>query len=59
MSSKITIINFAFINSIPISIWQDGELQDYGLIELHIKDAVKVNGLYYMKSQYEFRLEAP
>ncbi|WP_437348679.1 hypothetical protein [Paenibacillus humicus] len=50
-------MNYAFLHRIPIGIWQDGEPVDYGLIELHIKDAVKVNGKYYVKSQYEFKLE--
>lgn len=51
------LLNYAYLNSIPISIWQDGEPQAFGLIELHIKDAVRVNGMYYVKSQHEFRLE--
>lgn len=51
------LINNAFLHRLPIGIWQDGEPVDYGLIELHIKDAVKVNGMYYVKSQYEFRIE--
>lgn len=49
-------LNRAFLDRLPISIWQDGELVDHGLIELHIRDAVKVNGTYYVKSQYKFRI---
>jgi hypothetical protein len=53
----IVDLNYAFLHRLPISIWQDGEPQAYGLIELHIKDAVRVNGMYYVKSQHEFRIE--
>jgi len=48
--------NTAFLQQLPVEVWQDGEKINAGIIERHIKDAVKINGMYYVKSQNEFRV---
>ena len=50
----------AFREQLPVEVWDGDTVEDYGgPIELHIKDAVKINGMYYVKSMYQFyiRLE--
>lgn len=49
-------INIAFLNQLQVEVWQDDILIDSGIIEKHIKDAVKINGMYYVKRQNDFRL---
>lgn len=40
---------------IPVSVWQDGELIDYGgKITKQTEDAVYINDGYYLKSVCEF-----
>lgn len=38
-----------------VEVWSNHVIEDYGgPIELHIKDAVRINGVYYVKSMYQF-----
>ena len=40
-----------------ISVWQNGEIINYGgKIERHTDEAVIINGGYYLKADYEFRV---
>jgi hypothetical protein len=42
---------------LPVSVWQAGEILDYGgPIEQHTTDAVRINGAYYLKAVCEFRV---
>jgi hypothetical protein len=43
--------------SVPVTIWQEGSIIDYGgQIEKHTEDAVWINGGYFLKAHYEFRI---
>lgn len=47
----------AIFMGIPIIVWQDGEILDYGgEIEKHNDEAVKINGAYFFKNTCEFRV---
>lgn len=40
-----------------VSVWENGQIANYGgLIEKHTEHAVKINGVYYAKGTYEFRV---
>ncbi|WP_020621032.1 hypothetical protein [Paenibacillus daejeonensis] len=48
-------INDAFLRQLQVEVWDGNRLEDYGgQIERHIKDAARINGVYYVKSQYQF-----
>jgi len=50
--------NTAFLQGLNVIVWQDESIVQYGSqIERHIKDAVKINGTYYVKSHHEFRVK--
>ncbi|WP_020615758.1 hypothetical protein [Paenibacillus daejeonensis] len=45
----------AYLEQLRVEVWDDESIEDYGgPIELHIKDAVRINGMYYVKSMYQF-----
>lgn len=49
----------AFLRQLPVEVWQDGELIDSGPIEKHIKNAVRINGMYYVKKHYLYLINSP
>jgi len=51
-------LNNAFLQQLHVEVWQDSRIIDYGgPIEKHTLHAVKINGVYYMKSKHEFRVK--
>jgi len=47
----------AIHNKTPVDIWQDDKIAYYGgPIQLQTEAAVKINGSYYLKINYEFRI---
>lgn len=50
-------LQVAMHNSLPVEVWQRGKLLDYGgPIESISTDAVKINGVKYLRSTCEFRI---
>lgn len=55
--STLAHLEAAQHNQSQVSVWQNGELIDYGgPIELVTDDVVMINGDYYLISVCEFRL---
>jgi hypothetical protein len=47
----------AIFFGLNINVWQDNEILDYGgIIESYSKDAVRINGAYYLKATCEFKV---
>lgn len=47
----------AMLLAIPVSVWQQGKILDYGgLIEKNKKESVQINGGLYPKMFCEFRV---
>jgi len=43
--------------AVPVSVWQNGEIIDYGgPIQKHTTEAVYINNGYYLKATCEFRV---
>ena len=43
--------------AVPVSVWQNGEIIDYGgPIQMHTTEAVCINDGYYLKCVCEFRV---
>ncbi len=49
-------IQHAIDRSIPVAVWQNGEMLDQGgLIEQHDESTVKINGYYFFKATCDFK----
>lgn len=47
----------AALSQVRVSIFSNGHLVDYGgVIQKYSPIAVKIQGTYYMRNQYEFRV---
>lgn len=46
--------NTAFLRQLPVRASQDEEQIDRGTIEKHIKNAVRIKGIYSVNDQNEF-----
>ena len=53
--SKLADFNDAFLRQLRVEVWDGDTIEDYGgPIERHSKYVVRINGMYYVKSQYQF-----
>lgn len=51
------LINHAFLHSLPVEVWQDGERIGAGRIVRHTREAVQLDdGMYYLKHNCEFHI---
>jgi hypothetical protein len=54
---KSTIINEAFLHSLPIEVWHEDELVGCGHVVQHTLRTVRLeNGTYYYKHMFDFRI---
>ena len=50
-------IEAAIFNRTPVEVWHNGAIFDYGgIIEKQTEYAIKINGYYFLKENYEFRI---